>query len=113
MSFELLQMSTQEFLTFINKYPQFGSIEILNDEQLESSEIDHMPGDVVIFYDYCTDEATREESHELCEWLFGHHDRGILDIIHDFMVKDGYSEIDENDGSGGGLYYGTVHYRKN
>lgn len=113
MSTELLSMTTDEFLNFINKFPQLGGISVLDHESAEGCHEDVRVGDVCIYYDYCTDDVrnTKEED-QFCEWVFNYERTGMLGLIREFMADQGYEEIDEHDGSGNGLYYGSIQYRK-
>lgn len=112
MSTELLNMTTDEFLTFINKYPHLGGISVLDHESAEGTHEDLRVGDVCIYYDYCTDDAGRIECDEFCEWVFGYDRAQMMGLIGEFMADQGYKQIDDNDGSGNGLYYGSIQFRK-
>jgi hypothetical protein len=114
MAIELLEMTTAEFLDFINKYPHLGGITVMEHDDVSSSVDDLRVGDVCLYYDYCTDDCDRDEESAFCEWAFGSdvHDFGVLGVIDQFMANQGYKEVDTVDGSGGGLHYGIVQYRK-
>lgn len=74
---------------------------------------DHLEGDLGIYYDYCNDDLrvdTRNtDNNKWIEWfdsLFW--SENSIDAI---MLKFGYELVDEQDGSGGGLWYGGRIYR--
>ena len=75
------------------------------------------PGDLVISFDYWTDELKGNNRDEYpgseCEdfvnWINSTLWRGAFHIV---MAKFGYEEVAEHDGSGGGLYYGASLFRK-
>ena len=114
MAIELLEMTTSEFLNFVNKYPQLGDITVMEHEDVSGSVDDLRVGDVCLFYDYCTDDLNIDESNEFHNWAWGKdvNDDGVLGVIDEFMANQGYKEVDTVDGSGGGLCYGIIQYRK-
>ena len=74
--------------------------------------------DIVISYDYWTDELqglgrdevyAGSECEQVCNWFDEVLWRGT---ICNFMAKFHYYAVDDTDGSGGGLYYGSWLYRK-
>ena len=109
MAIELLEMSTEEFLQFINKYPELGDITVLDLTEAADTFSDLQPDDIVIYHDYCTDDIRRSVQEDVFyDWLMR-----IFDTIDEFMADRGYTiKADEQDGSGGGLWYGAVVYRK-
>jgi hypothetical protein len=91
------------------KFDTLGDIhELPHSEAVNNVARPLQPSDVVIFYDYCTDEASDQLTDEFIEWLWKYSYAGLDKI----MASLGYTMIGENDGSGNGLYYGTLHYRK-
>ena len=114
MAIELLEMTTSEFLNFINKYPQLGGITVMNHEDCVGSVDNLRIDDVCLYYDYCTDDLDIDESNAFCNWAWGNNvnDDGVLGVIDQFMANQGYKEVDTIDGSGGGLHYGIIQYRK-
>lgn len=78
---------------------------------------DVQPGDLVVGFDYWTDELkgnNREEyagseCEDFVNWIDSTLWRGAY---HQIMAKFGYQEVDDRDGSGGGLYYGASLFRK-
>ena len=108
MAIELLEMSTEEFLTFINKYPEFGDFTVQGYEEFIDTFPQMRPGDVGIYHDYCTDDCRgSSKENEFFRWLDKTHR-----IVDQFMREKGYKMVDECDGSGGGLWYGGALYRK-
>ena len=115
MAIELLQMNTQEFLRFINKFPHLGDITVMDHDDVEGNVQDLRVGDVCLFYDYCTDDCSKAELNEFYEWMSPNDYRNklsVFDIINQFMDEQGYEEIETVDGSGNGLHYGVIQYRK-
>ena len=68
------------------------------------------PSDVAILTDFgdASDADGEPIDHERYQKLMDTHH----DAIHKFMNHNGYRAINENDGSGGGLNYGTIQFRK-
>ena len=75
----------------------------------EGENEDDMSGCIGIDYDYCSDEM--DNSDELISWLYDDVDGGWMSI-RKWMSDNGYEEIDCNDGSGNGLFYGGTLFRK-
>lgn len=69
------------------------------------------PTDLVIEYSYDNDHLSNDESDELIDWLYGDEDGGWR-VLKKWMSDNGYHEVYDNDGSGNGLYYGVVVFRK-
>jgi hypothetical protein len=109
MAIELFEMSTEEFLAFVSKYPQLGSFSVLDFDDAVDTFPDLRPDDVVIYHDYCTDDIRHSKKEEVfIGWL-----DATLYVVDSFMTGQGYTvKIDQLDGSGGGLWYGATVYRK-
>jgi hypothetical protein len=79
-------------------------------DDVEAVGHQYKDGDVCIYYDYCTDELPDENFDEWQEWydsLF------LSEYSLDYLMSEfGYKQIYEQDGSGGGLWYGGLVYRK-
>lgn len=102
-------MSIQAALKELNKYPQFGSVKVLDLADDDHSLPDIQPGDVAIYADFMDDDCPSEDVvNELSEWYYDMLPREINQL----MAGLGFKLIFESDGSGGGLYYGIAQYRK-
>lgn len=66
--------------------------------------------DIVIHYDYCADDLSEADEDKLREWLYG--STTGWGQIYSVLKKHGYRMIEDNDGSGDGLYYGAELFRK-
>lgn len=100
-----------KFLELINTYTNLGNITVLDLEQARSSHADVRDTDICIFYDFSTDEASDDEQERFVAWLWG-QDGNIINQITQYMKYSGYYMIEDVDGSGGGLYYGSLQFRK-
>ncbi len=88
-----------------------GHIGVLEQDQNENCGVDDTtPDDIAIYWDFCTDELSNDQTDKLIEWLFD-SDTG-LNLLMEVMTSWGYKMIGDHDGSGGGLYYGALVYRK-
>jgi hypothetical protein len=100
-------MNIQNTLNQLNSEMSCGDITLLdtNDETFKQIGMDGdpEPTDVVIYYDYDFDDNTEDQY-----WVFDH----ALPTIATYMESRGYEEVYDNDGSGGGLVYGAIVYRK-
>lgn len=105
MSIELLEMSPTEFFNFINKFPDLGDITVLDHSEASGSLDDLQPDDLVVYYDFCTDDL--DNTDEFNYWI-----NNSLELITDYMTDIGYEMAAELDGSGGGLHYGVLQFRK-
>jgi len=103
----------QELLKVINAEYDCGEFDVMSlDEARDAVEgVDVKDGDIVIHYDYCSDELNDAEKNKLCDWLYNSSIGGWT-AIRDLLSNQGYDEVDECDGSGGGLYYGLTVFRK-
>jgi hypothetical protein len=102
----------QVIMNDLNAHPQRGRIHVMDPLADEMGLDSVLPGDVVIAPDFDDDElcaaGDTDGVNELAEWY-----NGTLYIQIDRVMNSlGYEMIHENDGSGGGLYYGIVQYRK-
>jgi len=98
---------SNDALTEINKYPHLGKLDIMPNSEALNSLSDIKDDDVVISYNYCTDNVDADEANEFDRWL-----NHVLFFLDKKMSEMGYAEIQTLDGSGGGLDYGIVQYRK-
>lgn len=101
--------SIQQAMVELNKFPQYGSIKVMEHEPDYFDGVDVLDGDVVVFCDFMTDDCqSKSEEDQLVDWycstLYGDIDKAMSSL--------GYELITDNDGSGGGLYYGGALYRK-
>lgn len=94
----------------VNRYPELGNIEVMGPlDQDYGFDVQVDPDDVVIFADFTDESLTDDDSiNEFAEWYY---DR-LFEQISQQMRMLGYQAIAENDGSGGGLYYGATLYRR-
>lgn len=99
-------MYITDFMDVINNENKTGSISFLEDFSDAAFSKPHLPTDVAIFYDYCTDDMDESDWDEWDNWY-----QHMFTRLHDVMDVNGYEAIDETDGSGGGLYYGAILYR--
>ena len=110
---QVMVSKLNKFFVHFDKFPKFGSLSVLSHRDVNNGDdVDLDPSDIVIYYDYNNEECTEEEADALFEWLFGHEKQTILETIELYMRHYGYKLFDEQDGSGNGLYYGTLHFRK-
>lgn len=99
-------MYITDFMDVINNENKTGSISMVGDIDECAFTVPHLPTDVAIFYDYCTDEIADSAFDSWDEWY-----QHMFTRLHNVMDVNGYEAIDDNDGSGGGLYYGAILYR--
>ena len=62
--------------------------------------------DMLLYFDGCDDELEEEKAEAMCDW----QDKA-WDSLVDCMLDNGFEVIKSHDGSGGGLYYGSTHFR--
>ena len=103
-----LEVTTEEFLKMVNKFSDLGDISVLDEETISGCHDCSEPGDVALYYDFCTDEATPEQANEFSRWVFDE----LQEQLIIFMASQGFKFIEDNDGSGNGLYYGSLLFRK-
>lgn len=108
MSEQLFAVSIPEFLNHTNLFPNLGDTTVLDHDEAKGSVDDLQEDDVVIYYDYCTDYIAETEAIKFRHWHFEEQ----TTLINNFMTDLGYELINELDGSGDGLYYGILQYRK-
>lgn len=99
-------MYITDFMDVINNENKTGSISMVGDIDECSFSEPHLPTDIAIFYDYCTDDMDESTWEAWNNWY-----QHMFTRLHDVMDVNGYEAIDDNDGSGGGLYYGAILYR--
>lgn len=102
----------QVIMNNLNAHPQRGRIYVMDPTVDDIGLENVLPGDVVIAPDFDDDElraaGDTDGVNELAEW----YNSTLYIQIDRVMSSLGYDMIHENDGSGGGLYYGIVQYRK-
>ena len=81
--------------------------ETLKNQYDEDSEIKYKEGDIGIYYDYCEDELTEEQ----CEHISEESDKQ-LEMVTELLQNNGYNLTDHIDGSGNGMVYGLILFRK-
>lgn len=99
-------MKITEFMDVVNSETTTGSISFLQDLDQGGFSQPFSSTDIGIFYDYCTDEIADSAFDSWDEWYMNMFDR-----LYQVMDLNGYKHVDENDGSGGGLYYGAILFR--
>ena len=116
---DLLEDTMEEFLTTLGQLPftpedsdsdsdSGGHLTVLPFEDIENCHfVPILEGDIAIYYDYSTDNMTYAEINKFHEWF-----NVMLSHLNNYMTDLGYEEVDNSDGSGGGLYYGSNLYRK-
>jgi hypothetical protein len=109
----------ETFLNGVNKsqWSEHGSgFQLMEEDVCELREMFHEgieENDLVIHYDYCTDEMNDDQKNEFLNWLYVDKETG-WESVRTLMRLLGYKRVDEIDvdGSGNGLYYGIEVYRK-
>lgn len=75
-----------------------------------------LENDIIVSYDYCDDELSDKgpdgewNSSDAAKW-YSWYEKVLTPGIYNIMSKLGYDEVDEMDGSGGGLFYGVTQFR--
>ena len=107
-------------LASTNPYPVTGGANSIyletNYEDIKSYAMEAaQEGDVIVGYDFCTDEISARgqewEGSEEQDWLDNWY-YSVFEAIDVIMAIHGYQQVDECDGSGGGLWYGGMLFRK-
>ena len=106
-----------KFLNHYNYYPKLGNLSVItHDEASLGDEADLAPSDIVVYYDFSDEElwGKKEESDKFVSWMLGDNCKtnGVLEAIEIYMKHYGYNLFYEQDGSGNGLYYGILQFRK-
>lgn len=108
----------ENFLNHLNtgKWKDQGSFSLRDDKVKDLREMYSEKikgGDKVIEYSYWDDGLSRNEIDEMIDWLYERPDSG-WGLVRDRMKKMGYEEVTDidMDGSGNGLYYGIVVFRR-
>lgn len=87
-----------------------GNFSLLDDAHEHYENL--QDGDICVYYDYCDDDLRgtddRTEVNALNDWLYD----VAWPTVHKYMRDNEYEEVYENDGSGNGLMYGMVVFRK-
>ena len=94
------------------KYADLGRFDIPTNDPVWASYYSEdegvKPGDIVIAFDYCTDDIRHtDKEKQFCNWISQMH--GVVTTV---MLVHGYRNVNDHDGSGGGLYYGHTVFRK-
>lgn len=98
----------EKLMSMINNYPQYGTIAVIDPNHADNHFDDAAPGDIVIYPNFWDDECPDAVAvNQLASW----YNDALHSIIDQCMQSIGYELIAELDGSGGGLYYCTMHYR--
>jgi hypothetical protein len=93
----------------LNKYHQYGSIDVIDPATQDIGLDEVSPDDVVIAPDFMDDGCPDQDTvNDLANW-YNNELYGQIDLL---MSQLGYTLVHDNDGSGGGLYYGIAQYRK-
>lgn len=101
-------MDIAQMLELLNVWDKFGSVTILDGEDRKGCGYDDLrDGDIVVFYDWVEDDMTPEEEDRFEAWLDTY-----FTCMGKVLFDNGYHEVHHNDGSGNGLTYGCVVYRK-
>lgn len=89
--------------------PEHGNHEIITPEQ---GGFVGQPGDVAIYSDHGDSETNPNHLANRDFDAFQEHMDNQSAAIDHHMSQKGYSIVEENDGSGNGMYYGATLYRK-
>jgi len=94
----------------VNRYPELGHIEVMGPlDQDYGFDVQVHPDDVVIYTDFTDESLTDDDSiNQFAEW----YNNTLHYNIEKQMRMFGYQAIAGNDGSGGGLYYGAILFRR-
>jgi hypothetical protein len=105
-------MDLQTVIDALNNEWTCGEICLMSyPESVDTGIDDVQPTDIMVYYDYCADDLSSTDENKLSEWLYSTPNGG-LDAIGKYLASQGYEVVGENDGSGGGLYYGAINFRK-
>lgn len=94
----------------LNIYPTLGSITAFVDADVNFGFEEILPDDVVIYTDF-TDDDLGNDTDAVNEFHTWYNDTLMNQLIA-HMDKLGYTFLEDSDGSGGGLYYGGMLFRK-
>ena len=95
----------QSLLDNLNQGYQCGGIEIMPYEPETFDDFTLLPTDITIYYDFVADDEPVEDQ------AFNEYE-SALELTNQLMAQNDWQLINELDGSGGGLYYGSSTYRK-
>ena len=97
-----------KLLMLLERFPHLGNTTVLpHDDCGFEEDHDLTATDIVVYYDYVTDDCDKTERDKFGDWL-----TDLLSGTTKFMEYSGYKLIDENDGSGNGMHYGILQFRK-
>lgn len=112
---ELLTVTPQELcqtLTTSCPFSHLGNFSILTKEEAMDNFPEYQEGDVAFYYNYNDDELREVQAYDKQNILIDYlYDEAWL-TISEYMQDKGYEEVENIDGSGNGLYYGMVVFRK-
>lgn len=104
-----LNIQIERFLPVINKFPQFGSIQVSDHDEVGETFGELRPDDVVIYCDFMDDNCESDDQRDqLVTWYCDELTSELIAL----MGRFGYAFSADSDGSGGGLYYGAMLFRK-
>ena len=106
-------MSLQDVVNHLNNQWLCGNFEIMShaDAADISFENSIQTDDIIVSYDYCDDELDPANINHLVQWLYDDPNGG-WNAVRNYLSQQGFAEIEDQDGSGNGLYYGAALFRK-
>ena len=105
-------MGLQKVIDSLNQQWDCGDFSIMDHTiALDTGLQDIQPDDIVVYYDYCSDELSDDDSDKLVEWLYDDPNGG-WNLIRSYLLTQGYVEVADSDGSGNGLFYGANLFKK-
>ncbi len=102
-----MKAQVKSLIDTLNKGYQCGNISLIDYSESNFDEYGCEPDDIIIYGDFSDsddDQVGREQP-------FDEYDSACT-RTHNFMLDNGYEQVAESDGSGGGLFYGFTAYRK-
>ena len=100
-----MKAKLQQLIDVLNRGFKTGDVQIMDLNDSNFADFGCLPDDIIIYVDF-NDEDEPAEGLTLREY------ERALEMTDQFMLSNGYEEVVEHDGSGGGLYYGFSAYRK-
>jgi len=103
-------MSIQNLLNTLNVWQPHGTIELITepDDREGFNCPDLKDSDVLVYFNYMDDDMSDDEREVFGEWYYDE----LPNKLNDEMNKLGYFFHYDTDGSGGGLHYGGMLFRK-
>jgi hypothetical protein len=105
------QVKLAHELDQLNSYPTLGNTNVfVNSGQEFGFESEVLPDDVVIYNDFMDDDLRGDIDavNKFCTW----YNETLVSQLVDHMAKLDYVLVEDCDGSGGGLHYGAMLFRK-